>query len=47
MRDSPCKIVIGKPEEKKPLVRRSRKRDNNKVDIKEIGCDNAECIDLA
>jgi hypothetical protein len=42
------KILVGKPEGKRPL-RRPRRRwvDNIKMDLKEIGWNGMDCIDLA
>jgi hypothetical protein len=41
-------IHIGKPEGKRPLGRpRRRWVDNIKIDIREIGWDGVDCIDLA
>jgi hypothetical protein len=42
------RILLGKPEGKRPL-RRPRRRwvDNNKMDLREIGWDGVACIDLA
>ena len=42
------RILVGKPEGKKPLGRsRRRWEDNIKMDLREVGCDNGEWIDLA
>jgi hypothetical protein len=39
---------VGKPEGKRPLERpRCRQADNNKMDLKEIGWDSIDWIDLA
>jgi hypothetical protein len=42
------RILVGKPEEKRPL-RRPRRRwvDNIKIYLREIGLDGMDCIDLA
>jgi hypothetical protein len=42
------RILVGKPEGKRPL-RRPRRRwvDNIKMDLREIGCDGMDWIDLA
>jgi hypothetical protein len=42
------RIFVGKPEGKRPL-RRPRRRwvDNIKMDLREIGCDGMDWIDLA
>jgi hypothetical protein len=42
------RILVGKPEGKRPLRRRKRMRvDNIKVDLREIGWDDMDWIDLA
>jgi hypothetical protein len=42
------RILVGKPEGKRPLGRpRRRWLDNNKTDLKEIGWDGMDWIDLA
>jgi hypothetical protein len=42
------KILIGKPEEKKPRGWTTRKlEDNTATDLKEIGCENVDWIQLA
>jgi hypothetical protein len=42
------RILVRKPEGKRPL-RRTRRRwvDNIKIDLKEIGCDSGDWIDMA
>ena len=41
------RVLVGKPEEKRPLGRpRRRWEDNIKMDLREVGCDPGECIDL-
>jgi hypothetical protein len=43
-----CRVLVGKPEEKRPLGRpRRRWEDNNKIDIQEVGCGRVEWIELA
>jgi hypothetical protein len=43
-----CRILVGKPEEKRPLGRARRKWvDNIKMDLREIGRDCMDYIDLA
>jgi hypothetical protein len=43
-----CRILVGKPEEKRPLGRpRRRSVDNIKMDLREIGLDGINWIDLA
>jgi hypothetical protein len=42
------RIVVGKPEGKRPLGRPRRRRvDNVKMDLREIGWDGVDWIDLA
>jgi hypothetical protein len=42
------RILVGKPEGKRPLERRRRRRvDNIKIDLREIGWDGMDWIDLA
>ena len=39
---------MGKPESKRPLERpRRRWEDNIRMDLREVGCDPGECIDVA
>ena len=41
-------VLVGKTETKRPLGRpRSRKEDNIKMDIKEVGCGDLDWIELA
>jgi hypothetical protein len=41
-------IFVGKPEEKRPLGRQRRRWvDNSKIDLREIGWDGVDWIDLA
>jgi hypothetical protein len=43
-----CRILVGKPEGKRPLgIPRLRWVDNNKMDLREIGWDGMDLIDLA
>jgi hypothetical protein len=43
-----CRKLVGKPEGKRPLGRQRRMWvDNIKIDIREIGCDGMDRIDLA
>jgi hypothetical protein len=43
-----CRILVGKPEEKRPLGRQRRRWvDNIKIDLREIGKDGVDWIDLA
>jgi hypothetical protein len=39
-----CKIIVGKPAEKRP---RRRWDGNIKVDVREIGCEDLDLINLA
>jgi hypothetical protein len=42
------KILVGKPERKRPLgITRCRWEDNIKMDVREIGWDVNDCINLA
>jgi hypothetical protein len=42
------RVLVGKPERKRPLGRpRHRWEDNNKMDLKEMGCGGMDWIDLA
>ena len=42
------RILVGKPEGKRPLGRpRRRWEDTIKMDLREVGCDSGEWIDLA
>ena len=42
------RVLVGKPEGKKPLLRpRRRWEDNIKMDFQEVGCEGMEWIDLA
>ena len=42
------RVLVGKPEGKRPLVRlRSRREDNIKMDLQELGCEGMDWIDLA
>jgi hypothetical protein len=43
-----CRILVGKPEKNTPLGRPRRRRvDNIKMDLREIGWDGVEWIDIA
>jgi hypothetical protein len=43
-----CRILVGKPEGKRPLGRpRRRWEDNSKMDLTEIGWDGMDWIDVA
>ena len=42
------RVLVGKPESKRPLGRPSRRwEDNIKMDLREVGCDPGEWADLA
>jgi hypothetical protein len=42
------RILVGKPDGKRPLGRpRRRRMDNTKMDLREIGWDDMDWIDLA
>jgi hypothetical protein len=42
------RVLVGKPEEKKPLGRHRRRwEDNIKMDIQEVGCGVMDWIDLS
>ena len=42
------RVLVGKPEGKRLLGRpRRRWEDNTKMDLREVGCDPGQCIDLA
>ena len=41
-------VLVGKPEGNRPLGRsRRRYKDNIKIDLREVGCDARDLIDLA
>ena len=43
-----CRVLVGKPEGKRPLVRHGRRwEDNIKMDLQEVGCGGMGWIDLA
>jgi hypothetical protein len=42
------RVLVGKPEGKRQLARsRSRRKDNIKMDLQEVGCGGMEWIELA
>jgi hypothetical protein len=47
-KSNPCRILVGKPEGKRPLERpRRRCMDNIKIDLREIRWDGMDRIDVA
>ena len=47
-RGSAYRVLVGRPEGKRPLLRpRRRWEDNIKMDVQEVGCEGVEWIDLA
>jgi len=43
-----CRVLVGKPEGKRPLGRpRRRSEDNIKIDLQEVGCGGVDWIELA
>ena len=43
-----CRVLMGKPEGKRPLGRpRRRWEDNIKMDLQEVACGNMDWVDLA
>ena len=43
-----CRVLVGKPEGKRPLGRpRFRWEDNIKMDLQEVGCEGMDWIELA
>ena len=43
-----CRVLVGKPEGKRPLGRpRRRWEDNIKMDLQEVGCECMDWIELA
>ena len=41
------RVLVGKPEGKRPLGRRRRRWDDNKMDLYEVGCGVMDWIELA
>ena len=41
------RVLVGKPESKRPYGGRGVDEDNIKMDLREVGCDPGEWIDLA
>jgi hypothetical protein len=47
-RRSVCRVLVGKPEGKRPLERsRHRKENNVKMDLQEVGCEGMDRINVA
>ena len=43
-----CRVLVGKPEGKRPLERNRRRwEDNIKMDFQKVGCGSVEWIELA
>ena len=42
-----CRVLVGKSEGKRPLVRTRRRCYNVKLDLKEVGCGVIDWIELA
>jgi hypothetical protein len=43
-----CRVLVGKPEGRRPLGRsRRRWEDNIKMDLQEVGCEGMDWIELA
>jgi hypothetical protein len=43
-----CRVLVGKPEGKRPLGRPRRRLENNiKLDLQEVGCGGMDWIELA
>jgi hypothetical protein len=43
-----CRVLVGKPEGKRPLgIHRRRWKDNIKIDLQEVGCGGMDWIGLA
>ena len=43
-----CRVLMGKPEGKRPLGRHRRRREDNiKMDLQEVGCRGMDWIELA
>ena len=41
------RVLVGKPESERPLWRPRRRWEDIKMDLREVGCDPGEWIDLA
>jgi hypothetical protein len=46
-RQSVYRVLVGKPEGKRPLGRHARWEDNIKMDFREVGCGGMDWIELA
>jgi hypothetical protein len=43
-----CRVLMGKPDKKRPLGRHRRRWENNiNMDLQELGCEGMDWIDLA
>jgi hypothetical protein len=42
-----CRVLVGKPEENRPMGRHRRRWENNKMDLQEIECGDMDWIELA
>ena len=47
MREGQDRVLVGKPEGKRPSGSPRRRWENIKLDLKEVGCGGMEWIDLA
>ena len=41
------RVLVGKPESKRPVGRPRRRWEDIKMDLREVGCDPRDCIALA